>query len=298
MKRLIALFALAAVALSAEAQESFKFGKVKVADLEKSSYSVDVTNADAVVLDELQQTYIYLFDSRIDLQEQGVLLSSQTTISRKIKILRAEGVRHATISFDYFCEKATTPRHTIAYVGDIEATSYSLVNGGIEQHSLKEEDIEARWVNDTTVRVKFTIPNVSEGSIIEYTYKMDKRSVRPYNIGFAMQHDIPVVSSRCEVAARTQQPPQMQYRENWYAVIASGGANIKASQIEGKTRVYFITKVPASLREVVKNDYNKMTSVYDMCTLYTYSGKNLPAVTPSSPAGEVAAVTLILQDNK
>ena len=54
MKRLIALFALAAVALSAEAQESFKFGKVKVADLEKSSYSVDVTNADAVVLDELQ----------------------------------------------------------------------------------------------------------------------------------------------------------------------------------------------------------------------------------------------------
>ncbi|MBR4994881.1 MAG: DUF3857 domain-containing protein [Alistipes sp.] len=298
MKRLIALFALVAVALSAEAQENFKFGKVKAADLEKKSYSVDIANADAVILDELQQTYIYLFDSRIDLQKQGVLLSSQTTISRKVKILRDEGVRHATISFDYYCEKASTPTHTIAYVGDIEASSYSLVDGKVEKYTIKEEEINVRWVDDTTVRVEFTIPNVAAGSIIEYSYKMAKRSIQPYSLGFVMQHDIPVVSSRCEVIARTQLPPQMQCRDNWFAVMASANTNIKSSKMESKARVYFITNVPVSLRKVIKGGYDKINNVYDMCTLYTYSANNLPAVTAATPASDVATINVILQDNK
>lgn len=305
MRKILFLTALVTAVFSVSAQEYYKYGKIAKSDFEKTSYPVDITNADAVILDELQQAFIYPFDSRLELQEQGIMLTSQTTISRKIKILRPEGVRHATVSLDFYAENATTPRHTIAYVGDIEACAYSFANGEITKHSLKNEDIKAKWVNDSTVRVEFTIPNVTEGSIIEYTYKTDKKSTRPYSLTFTMQRDIPVINCRCEVAARMMFPQQAPfggaYKDNWYAVFASGQSQIKTSKTEGKLRVYVIKDVPTPLRKI-SDGFNsissrKKTDVNDMCTFYTYTGKNLPALTATTKPEDIATVTLILQNN-
>lgn len=305
MKRLFLLLSIVTATFTAEAQEYYRFGKVSKSDFEKTSYPIDVTDADAIVLDELQQTFIYPFDSRLELQEQGVMLTSQTTISRKIKILRPEGVRHATVTLDFYAENTTTPRHTIAYVGDIDACSYSFADGEIKKQPIKEEDIKACWVNDSTARVEFTIPNVAEGSIIEYTYKMDKKSINPYNITFAMQRDIPVMNCRCEVAARMMFPQQAPfggvYSNNWYAVFTSGQSQIKTANTEGKLRVYAIKDVPTPLR-AISDGFNsissrKKTDVNDMCTFYNYRGKNLPAITATTKPEDIAAVTLILQNN-
>ena len=71
MKKIFLLLAIVAAALTVEAQESFSFsksddytfGKVSKEDLLKSDYALP-TVSDAVVLDELQQTFINPFDSR------------------------------------------------------------------------------------------------------------------------------------------------------------------------------------------------------------------------------------------
>ena len=113
MKRFFLLLAIVVVTLTAEAQESFKFGDVTAADFAQSAYAVDTANADDIILDELQQTYLMIFDYRNrKYSEKGDALVAQSTISRKIKILRSEGVRHAKVTLDYYCDKATTPRHT------------------------------------------------------------------------------------------------------------------------------------------------------------------------------------------
>lgn len=60
MKRILLLFAIVAATLTAEAQESFKFGKVTKADLLKTDYPI-AANADVVVLDECIQDGFFLF---------------------------------------------------------------------------------------------------------------------------------------------------------------------------------------------------------------------------------------------
>ena len=300
MKRLIALLALVAVALSAEAQESFKFGDVTAADFAQSAYAVDTANADAIILDELQQSYLMIFDYRNrKYRERGNALISQSVINRKIKILNSKGVRHATVSLDYYCDQASTPKHTSAYVGDISACSYSLKDGVVEKHTLKDEDIAARWVNDSTVRVEFTIPNVAEGSIIEYSFDTGKESVRPYMVDFAMQHDIPVLNSRCEVAVSSERQPGMM-QENWYGVLMSGKDNIKSSQSKGRIQREATSKVSRPTRHSFDGGYSSTghwsgNRIYADCVFYNFSGKNLPAI--ESTTDEMAKISIILQDN-
>ena len=87
MKKFLLLLAIVAATLTAEAQESFKFGKVTKADLQKTDYHI-AAGADAVVLDELQQTYLWRTsqDRNWLFKENGHISYSHTTISRKIKI--------------------------------------------------------------------------------------------------------------------------------------------------------------------------------------------------------------------
>ena len=300
MKKILLSFALLAATLTLSAQENFKFGNITPADFTQSNYAVDVTNADAIVLDELQQTYLMIFDYRNrKYSEKGDALVTQSTISRKIKILRSEGVRHAKITLDYFCDKATTPRHTSAYIGDIMAYSYSLKDGAIEKHTLTDDDIDARWLNDSTVRVEFTIPNVEQGSIIEYSYNAGKESVRPYTLNFAMQHDIPVINSRCEVAVSSERQPGMT-KDDWYGVLISGKNLIKTSRSKGRIQREATSKVSHPIRDSFNGGYNTTgswsgTRIYADCIFYNFSGKNLPATTSTTKPEDIAAISIILQ---
>ncbi|MBR4995706.1 MAG: DUF3857 domain-containing protein [Alistipes sp.] len=303
MKHILLLIALAVMAFAAEAQESFKLGNISVDDFTQTSYAVDTTAADAVILDELQQSCLMIFDYRNrKYSERGNALISQSTISRKIKILNPQGVRYATVSLDYYCDKAATPRHTSAYVGDITAFSYSLKDGVVEKHALRDEDIDVRWLNDSTVRVEFTVPNVSAGSIIEYSYNTGKESVRPYMVDFAMQHEIPVVSSRCEIAVSSEQQPGMM-REDWYGLLMAGKSKIKSTKNKGRVQLEATSKVSRPVRHSFDGGYSTTghwsgTRIYADCIFHNFHGKNLPAVTAATPASEVAAISVILQDNK
>ena len=300
MKKILLSLAILATTLTLSAQENFKFGNVTPADFTQSNYAVDVTNADAVVLDELQQTYLMIFDYRNrKYSEKGDALVAQSTINRKIKILRPEGIRHAKITLDYYCNKTTTPRHTSAYIGDITACSYSLRDGAIEKHTLKDDDINARWLNDSTVRVEFSIPNVEQGSIIEYSYNAGKESVHPYTLDFAMQHDIPVINSRCEVAVSSERQPGMT-KDDWYGVLMSGKNLIKTSRSKGRIQREATSKVSHPIRDSFNGGYNNTgswsgTRIYADCVFYNFICKNLPATTSATKPEDVATISIILQ---
>ena len=78
MKRILLLLAIVAATLTAEAQESFKFGNVIVDDFTHADYAVDTSMADAIVLDETVDALYY---------ESGRHFAVNRSVKRKIKIL-------------------------------------------------------------------------------------------------------------------------------------------------------------------------------------------------------------------
>lgn len=166
----------------AQCQEKFKFGKVSIEELEMKSYAND-TSANAVVLYEEGYTSFFFTDDFV----------LQTEITERIKILKQEGVELATISAQYYVQGPKKER-----ISDIEAWAYNLENGNIEKTKLDKKFIFDEKINDNVYQVKFAIPNVKAGSVIEYKYK--RISPFYYNIPewYFQRTSIPVIFSRYE----------------------------------------------------------------------------------------------------
>ena len=201
MKRLIALLALVAVALSAEAQEGFSFskaddytfGKITKEDLLKNDYPID-SSADAVVLDE----YVRIMPSMLDIDSyvyRGRLcpMIIREVVARKIKILTDKGVANKRISIPLKNNSTTDCENCEPY--SVRAYSYTLKNNRVVKRLLKVENINRREEADGTSYLEFDVPNVEKGSIIEYGYTKAIITPNLYYIK-GMREDMPKLNSR------------------------------------------------------------------------------------------------------
>ena len=158
--------------------QEFKLGKVSVAELEQKVHPKD-TSAAAAILFKKGKSSIEYNDT------DGFVLT--TKVDTRIKIYKKEGYDWANQS-------------TVYYIGDnnsrekvdfSDVNTFNLVNGKIEKTKLKSDGIFNEEVNKFRGRKKITLPNVKEGSVLEYSY-----TVRTSNIGmireWAFQTSIPV----------------------------------------------------------------------------------------------------------
>lgn len=183
--RLLCLLLLL-VGFSTAAQNSpIKFGKIDIADLQSKSYDKD-TAAEAVVLCDFG-THDYTF--------QGENLKVIFTRHRRIKILKKSGYDWATHSFGLSSAKNSSAKE---YATNIKGATYNLVNGKIEVTKLEKESIFLEKKNENYSIKKITLPNVKEGSIIEFSYIIESdfdTEVRPWEF----QRSIPTVWSEYQV---------------------------------------------------------------------------------------------------
>src|SRR6476661_3698871 len=161
--------------LAAQAQpEPIKFGKIDPKDLTAAPFVAD-SAAEAVVLCDYAT-------SRIEAAATGHL---QTLFERtaRIKILKKSG-------FDWATVEVSLHGSTEKMVG-LRGFTYNLVNGEVVKEKLESD---GKYVDDLTkhVRVrKFTMPNVREGSVIEFTYSIVSESY--YSLpDWRFQESIPV----------------------------------------------------------------------------------------------------------
>ncbi len=125
--------------------------------LDQSSFPVD-TDAAAVVLFE-----------RTDI---GMLLAGdhyyqKTIVHKIIKILKSEALHVANVSVEF--EKYTFGDD----VYDIKGTTYNLIDGKVVETPLpKDDNYKGKIVKDLN-QVKFAMPEVREGSIIDYSYTIN-----------------------------------------------------------------------------------------------------------------------------
>ena len=161
---------------SAFAQEQ-KFGKVNKEALEESFYAAD-SSASAVVLYRKHDTS-YNF-----LQTDGFHVV--TYIHERIKIYNKDGFKYATIT-----EHLYKNRKDKESITSLKAVTYNLENGEIVKTKLKNSDTFSKSLNKSYDEEKFTMPNIKEGSIIEYQYRIDS----PFSYAIdeiALQYDIPI----------------------------------------------------------------------------------------------------------
>lgn len=186
MKRItLVLLLLVVILFSVRAQEySFKYGKITNDELNMSVYDKDTT-ASAVVIYDMGNTYYSVSNDRFQVC---------TDYKKKIKILKTTGLDEANVNIPFYY-KSSSSREMIT---GLEAFSYNVENGKTVKTKLEKNYIFNEVINDKYQRIKFSVPNVKVGSVIEI--KFSKTSDLVYNLDpWGIQGDIPVVFSSYEV---------------------------------------------------------------------------------------------------
>lgn len=158
-----------------QAQDKFQMGVLSESDKKFSVYEKDTT-ASAVFLYEFGDNYFEVRNNYIWLI---------TKYHAKIKILNKKGFTYTNVEIPLYTSNSNKEK-----LVTIKAITHNgQVKKGVKREEFFEEEINGRWS-----QIKFTFPDVQEGSIVEYEYEM--QSPFFYNFsGWNFQADIPKIYS-------------------------------------------------------------------------------------------------------
>ena len=154
----IKLFSLSVLLLffSKVTAQEFKLGKVSIAEIEQKVHPKD-SAAVAAVLYKKGKVRIEYY------QDDGFV--TLTEVEARIKIYKKEGYNWANQAIWYYDMPGLTEKVIVS-----DVYTYNLVDGKIEKTKLKSEGAFDERVNKFRGQKKITLPNVKEGSVIEYHY--------------------------------------------------------------------------------------------------------------------------------
>ena len=211
--------------LSAEAKDGVntKFGKPTKEELTMTTYAPD-PDAEAVVLCRLT-------DVEYSVQTDGYLVDYHEKI--RIKVLKPEGAKYAQVTIPYYVvpqdkdklytsQMALRPQHidingAVTYdegasrsistniatnyihesIEEVKATAYNMEGSKTTKSKFKGE-VALEQLDDETWQARFTIPDVRQGTVIEYEYT--RHSELFYRLhDWQAQQEIPVAYARLTV---------------------------------------------------------------------------------------------------
>jgi transglutaminase-like putative cysteine protease len=178
-KTLSLLFALI-LSLTAQAQ-NFNYGAITHDDYQFDRKTLD-SNANAIVLKEFGTASIQLDDNTHSL----VLIFEHHV---KIKIYNKEGFKEANIVIPTY--KDSNREETIS---DLKASTFNYTDNNFVETVMDKKAVFTENRSKYTRLTKFTLPNLKEGSIIEYSYILRSPNLFNYKT-WEFQGDIPKVSS-------------------------------------------------------------------------------------------------------
>jgi hypothetical protein len=154
MKKIVFLFVfLSSLLINAQEERSMQMGQTSMAELQMTSYDKD-PSAPAVILYDEGNYYI---DEKND-------YDNATDYYRRVKIINKDQAQDlATVSI-------VTPKKY--RVLNIQGATYTLQNGLKKKVVLQASDIFVTDLNSDFKKTSFTLPNISSGCVIEYSYKV------------------------------------------------------------------------------------------------------------------------------
>lgn len=155
MKKIFSVFVLFLIFPVIHAQD-FKFGKVSKEEVLEKNHPLD-KEANAAVLYRNTNTFYEYYEAT------GFTLV--TEVHERIKIYNKEGFEWANRKVNYYKNGNTREKVT-----NLKGNTYNIVNGKLVDEKLKKEGIFEEDVSKYQLSTKFTMPAVTEGSVIEYQY--------------------------------------------------------------------------------------------------------------------------------
>lgn len=223
--KLLIIIALSMTMLTAWAQENvnMKFGKPTKEELTMTTYEAD-PQADAVVLCRLT-------DVEYTIQSITYLIDYHEKV--RIKVLKPDGARFAKVvipyqqhmainsiggtkvtamalpkpggsSDSYFEGEGVSMTEGVFgtdaddIVEDIKATAFNMEGGKMVKTILKKSNIVNKKIDEQNYLVEFTVPNVKEGTVIEYEYNIHSQLFWQLRDWYA-QCEIPVVYAKLDM---------------------------------------------------------------------------------------------------
>lgn len=186
MIKYIIIFVTFMVALSTTAQENkHKFGEASLEEVSMKAYPKD-SSADAVVLFDYGESYFKYTNNNI-----FIVLKQHT----KVKILKKSALDRASSSVLLYKVGNNEER-----IFDIKGFTYNLIDGKVVKDKLSKDMIFKEKSSDNYTNHKFTLPNVKEGSVIEYSYEIETPMTLSHNPKmWIFQRDIPVLWSEYRI---------------------------------------------------------------------------------------------------
>ncbi len=214
-----------------------KFGKIDIKDFEKS-FSAD-TSASAVVLFDVGE-------SKFSSDATGLVLYSDHHV--RIKILKKSGYEWATETIRLY-GSSNSDREVVM---NLKGNTYNLVDGKIVTDKLPKEAIFNEKEDDFWTNQKFSLPNVKEGSIIEYSYRIKSGYFFDFP-SWNFQRTIPVLYSQYEA----EFPQYFDYKKSSqgyepFYIAKSEPINVSLSSslaTSGTRYIWAMKDVPAIVEE-------------------------------------------------
>ncbi|KAA6440446.1 DUF3857 domain-containing protein [Dyadobacter flavalbus] len=159
-RKAVAFAFLSFISFNAFSQEDFKpkFSVVDHASLEMNAYPGDST-ADAVYLYDYGDV-TFSYDKL-----RGIMINMDTWV--RIKILKESALDRASVSLPYYDGSSVDKEEVIS---DLRGFTYNLEGGKIVASALDKKSVKREKVSDVNYVLKFNLPNVKKGSVIEYAY--------------------------------------------------------------------------------------------------------------------------------
>lgn len=224
--------------------QKYQLGKVTIEELKETKHPID-SSASAAVIFKTGET-----DFNLSNDGEWKII---TEVNYKIKIYKKEGFEYATHSIPYFSGGS---RNEI--VNFKNAYTYNLVDGKIEKTKLKSDGEFKEEINENFKVRKITMPQVREGSIIEFTYTFTSPNITTID-DFYFQGDIPMN----HVEYRIFIPEFFQYRTvlTGYEHVVSANERVSVSEFVKQKYNYKIDNVPSIKEENYINNIYNYTSI-------------------------------------
>jgi transglutaminase-like putative cysteine protease len=236
--------------------QNFELGKVSVAELQEKSHPKDTSAVAAILFKKGKTSYDYS-------KSNGFIMT--TEVQTRIKIYKKEGYDWANQKVNYYLGNSS--KENVAFS---DAITYNLVGGKIEKTKLSKEGEFDEVVNRYWGQKKISMPNVREGSVIEFQYIIKTPYVgSPKDWSF--QAGIPVNYSEY----RSFIPEYYTFNTNYKGFIFP-----KVTTEKKAKSVLFSTMErdeSAGLMRVQTSSYSQSKFSYEE-TRTTYIAENLPAM--------------------
>jgi hypothetical protein len=256
--------------------QNYSFGKVSAEELNEKYNPAD-SSASATYLYKYRRTYFqYQNDKGFELV---------TEVHERIKIYNQEGFDYATKEIMLY--KSNTSDEEVS---SIKACTYNMIDGKIVEDKLRKDGMFREEVSYYYNKLKFTMPNIKVGSVIEYEYSI--RSPFITNVDeFVFQHDIPIK----QLEAKFEVPEYFSYKLNTKGFVSlipnveskrgkiafmnktrSGGlissTSFSSSEVEFTKNIstYTLSNVPALKDEPYVNNINNYRSAVKYELSYTH----------------------------